>query len=150
MGKFDSIEEVLEFAIDREIEANQFYNHLAQQSTNETMKKVFEDFAREELGHKAKLEAAKANTTIMPTEKVTDLKIADYVADVTPQPDMNYQDVLILAMKKEKASFHLYTDLADMVENQAQKEIFWALAQEEARHKLRCEIEYDATVLKED
>jgi len=62
---------------------------------------------------------------------------------------MDYQDVLILAMKKEKASFHLYTDLADEVENQIQKETFLSLAQEEAKHKLRFEIEYDNEVLME-
>jgi len=63
---------------------------------------------------------------------------------------MNYQDTLILAMKKEKASFHLYTDLAEEVENQVQRETFLSLAQEEAKHKLRFEIKYDNTVLKED
>jgi rubrerythrin len=150
MGLFGSFDEVLEFAIDREIEANQLYSDLAQQTANVAMKKVFEGFAKEELGHKAKLEAMKANRTTMPTEKVTDLKIADYVVDIEPQPNMDYQDALILAMKKEKASFHLYTDLAEVVENQAQRETFLSLAQEEAKHKLRFEIEYDAKVLKED
>jgi rubrerythrin len=150
MGLFGSIDEVLEFAIDREIEANQLYTDLAQRTENTAMHKVFEDFAKEELGHKAKLEAMKVNRTTVPAGKVTDLKIADYVVDVEPKLDMNYQDALILAMKKEKASFHLYTDLADVVENQTQKEAFLSLAQEEARHKLRFEIEYDATVLQED
>jgi len=75
-----------------------------------------------------------------------------WTATATPKRSnrlMDYQDVLILAMKKEKASFHLYTDLADEVENQIQKEIFLSLAQEEAKHKLRFEIEYDNEVLME-
>ena len=150
MGLFGSIDEVLEFAIDREIEANQLYMDLAQQTENAAMRKIFENFAKEELGHKAKLEAMKANGTTVPKEKVTDLKIANYVVDVESNPDMDYQDALILAMKKEKASFHLYTDLAEVVENQAQRETFLSLGQEEAKHKLRFEIEYDAKVLKED
>jgi len=49
MELFGSIDEVLEFAIDREIEANQLYMHLAQRTKNETMRKIFEDFAKEEL-----------------------------------------------------------------------------------------------------
>jgi rubrerythrin len=81
---------------------------------------------------------------------VTDLKIADYVVDVEPGPNMDYKDTLILAMKKEKASFHLYTDLAEVVENEAQRKMFLSIAQEEARHKLRFEIEYDDVVLKEE
>jgi len=150
MELFGSIDEVLDFAIDREAEANQLYNDLAQRTENVAMKKVFGNFAKEELGHKAKLEAMKTSRTTVPPEKVTDLKVADYVVDVEPQPDMNYQDTLILAMKKEKASFHLYTDLAEEVENQVQRETFLSLAQEEAKHKLHFEIKYDNTVLKED
>ena len=79
-----------------------------------------------------------------------DLKIADYVVGVEPTPNMDYKDVLILAMKKEKASFRLYTDLAAEVKNEAQSKTFLSLAQEEARHKLRFEIEYDNVVLKEN
>jgi rubrerythrin len=60
MGEFGSVDEVLEFAIDREIEANQLYMDLAGLTKNQAMRKVFEDFAKEELGHKAKLEAMKA------------------------------------------------------------------------------------------
>ena len=82
MRLFGSIDEVLDFAIDRELEANQFYNDRAQRAENVTIKKVFENFAKEELGHKAKLEAIKASGTIIPTEKVINLKIADYVVDV--------------------------------------------------------------------
>lgn len=149
MGEFGSIDEVLEFAIDREIEANQLYTDLAQRTENVAMRKVFEDFAKEELGHKAKLEAMKINKVSVPLEKVADLKMADYIVDVEAGPEMDYKNVLVLAMKKEKASFHLYTDLADTVENRAQGKTFLSLAEEEARHKLRFEIEYDNVVLKE-
>ncbi len=150
MVEYGSIDDVLEFAINREIEANELYMDLANQAENAVMRKVFEDFAKEELGHKARLEAMKKDKVMVPAGKVADLKIADSLADVEPTPDMDYKDVLILAMKKEKASFHLYTDLADVVENQAQREMFLRLAQEEAKHKLRFEIEYDNVVLKED
>ena len=148
MELFDSIDKILKFAIDREIEANQLYTDLAQRTENAKIKKVFENFAKEELGHKASLQDLVSNDTT--TEKMDDLKIADYTVDVESQPDMNYQDALILAMKKENASFHLYTDLANLVENQTQKDIFLTLAQEEARHKLRFEIEYEDTMLNED
>jgi len=69
--------------------------------------------------------------------------MAEYVVDVAPSPDMNYQGALILAMKKEKAAFRLYTDLAASAADEKVKGTFLALAQEEARHKLRFEVEYD-------
>ena len=57
---------------------------------------------------------------------------------------------LILAMKKEKAAFQLYTDLAAETEDPEVKAIFEGLAQEEAKHKLRFEVEYDDMILTEN
>jgi rubrerythrin len=51
---------------------------------------------------------------------------------------------------KEKASYRLYSDLAEQVDNEELKDTFLWLAGEEAGHKLRFEIEYDDVVLKED
>ena len=150
MGESSLVDEVLDFAIDREIEANQFYMGLAGRMENPTMRKVFEDFAKEELGHKAKLEAMKKGKAVALAPGAPDLNIADYVAGIEPTPNMDYKDALILAMQKEKASFHLYTDLAEVVENQTQRKMFLSLAREEAGHKLRFEIEYDDVVLKEN
>ena len=56
---------------------------------------------------------------------------------------MDYQEALQVAMHKEKKAFLLYTDLAGAVEDAGLKNTFLALAQEEAKHKLRFEIEYD-------
>ena len=46
-------------------------------------------------------------------------------------------------MKKEKAAFRLYQDLAGLVQDEKIKALFLSLAQEEAKHKLRFEVEYD-------
>ena len=150
MDTFDSFVAVLDYAIDKEIEAGQFYLGLAKQMKNPTMSKVFEAFAKEELGHKAKLEAIKQGKEIQPAKNIKDLRIADYTLDVKPAVDMSYQDALILAMKQEKVAFRLYLDLAEQVENEDQKALFLSLAQEEAKHKLRFEIEYDDVVLNEN
>lgn len=150
MDKLNSFEEILDFAIEKEMEANQFYTDLAQQMKNPSMRDVFETFAREEQGHKAKLEAIKQNKKIQPAKNVSDLHIADYVVEVEPGPEMDYQDALVLAMKKEKAAFRLYLELANQVADEEHKSLFLSLAQEEAKHKLRFEIEYDEVVLKEN
>jgi len=150
MGEFDSVDEILEFAIAREIEANQFYMTLAKQAENPTMRKVFEDFAEEELEHKAKLEleAMKEGVVTAPVEKAANFKIADYMSDVKLSADMDYEDVLILAMRKEKRSVRLYVDLAAIVEDANSRETLLSLAVEEAKHHARFEIEYDEIVLK--
>ncbi len=150
--KFSSVEDVLDFAIANEIEANELYTELAGRMKNPAMARVFEEFALEELGHKAKLEAVKTGEFVV-TEQlgaVENLEIADYMVDVEPRPDMDYADALILAMKKEKAAYRLYLDLAAVAESKELTDLFLMLAQEEARHKLRFEIEYDDEILKED
>jgi rubrerythrin len=152
MKKYNSVEEILDFAIAREEEANEFYTELAERMERPEMRKVFEDFAKEERGHKAKLEAVKKGEFQISSneEEVPSLDIADYVVDVEPKPNMSYAEALIVAMKKEKAAYRLYLDLASVAGNEELTDMFLSLANEEAKHKLRFEIEYDNIVLKED
>lgn len=153
MDNFNSIEEALDFAIEQEIGARQFYLDLAAKARIPEMKKVFEDFAAEEKGHQGKLEGLKSQGSISSeasAAKVQDLGLADYMVDVEPQPNMDYQDALVLAMKKEKAAYRLYLDLASISLSKDMADTFLFLAQEEAKHKLRFEIEYDDIVLLED
>ena len=99
---------------------------------------------------RTKLENMKTMEFTAPPEQVADMKISDYVVTEESGPDMDYQDALILAMKQEKVAFRLYLDLAEQVDNEDQKALFLSLAQEEAKHKLRFEIEYDDFVLNEN
>jgi len=148
MNKFSSIDELFDFAINEEHMAAEFYRKLADQQKNDWMKKVFEDFAKEELGHKAKLIGLKDGKYFRASdEKVMDLKIADYVVDVPTTSNMDYQQALVLAMKKEKAAFRMYMDMAEQVQDDDIKQSLIGMAQEEAKHKLRFEIEYDNDVL---
>ncbi|MFC1609882.1 ferritin family protein [Myxococcota bacterium] len=134
----------MEFAIAGEQEAVDFYSELAEKTTNAHARANFKQFAEEERGHKRKLLAVqKGGIELKPGKKVLDLKMADYLVDVEPTKDLDYQYVLILAMKREKAAFRLYTDLAEQVNEEEIRSLFLALAQEEAKHKLRFEIEYD-------
>ncbi|MHC4743641.1 MAG: ferritin family protein, partial [Planctomycetota bacterium] len=111
------------------------------------MQQVFEQFASEELGHKMKLEAVKAGELDLSSEdEPPGLNIAEYVVDVEPEPDMSYIEALLLAMKREKAAYRLYIDLAAAGLTEELTEMFLALAAEEAKHKLRFELEYDNEV----
>jgi len=72
------------------------------------------------------------------------------LVDIEPSTNMSYQEALILAMKKEKAAFRLYNDLASKVSDGLLQSIFLTLAQEESKHKLRFELEYDEIILKDN
>jgi rubrerythrin len=148
MGNFNTVDDILNFAIKEEVGAFDFYTDLAAKASP-AMKIVFEGFAAEETGHRAKLLDIKTGKMILAAkDTIVDLKIADYLVEVTPSPHMSYRDALILAMKKEKAAFRMYSDLAARTQG-VLKETFLGLAQEEAKHKLRFEVEYDDDFLKE-
>lgn len=152
MQTFNSLEEILDFAIKDELRAANLYADLAKRSRNKEIQKVFEQFSQEELGHKSKLERMKTGEAeIIPGEKVQDLQIGDYLVEPdTTREDLSYQEALIIAMKEEKSAFRLYSDLAARTDDPAAKETFLMLAQEEAKHKLRFEIEYDDYILTEN
>jgi rubrerythrin len=149
--EFDSVDAVLDFAIKNEQGASDFYTDLASKMEKPQMKKIFQGFAAEERGHKAKLEAVKGGEKgKLSKAKVLDLKIGDYLVEQKPSASMDYQSALILAMKQEKAAFRLYSDLAASTDDGGIRELFLGLAQEEAKHKLRFEIEYDEDFLRDN
>ena len=151
MTEFENINDVLDFAIGEEQAAVEFYLRLADLSKNEDIKKAFHEFAEEEMKHKAKLMEVKLDgASVFGTEKIVDMQLSDYLVDVKQKPDMSYEEALILAMKKEKAAFKLYTALAERAQQPAMKEMFHHLAMEESKHKVRFEIEYDDYILREN
>jgi rubrerythrin len=149
--QFDSVDAVLDFAIKNEQDASDFYTELAAKMEKPYMKQAFEGFAAEERGHKAKLESVKSGKIAkLSKDKVLDLKIGDYLVEQKPSANMDYQSALILAMKQEKAAFRLYTDLAASTDDAGTRDLFLSLAQEEAKHKLRFEVEYDDDFLRDN
>lgn len=151
MKTFDSIDEILEFAMAAEQRAVDLYSKLAENAKVEDMRTVFMEFAKEEMSHKARLSRVKEERVYaIAPEKIQDMKIADYTGEIEQSDHMDYQEALVFAMNQEKAAFRLYTALADRSPNADLKNLFLALAQEEARHKLRFELEYDEFVLREN
>lgn len=151
MTNFSSIDEVLDFAMKQEQAAVDFYNNLSTKAENPEMRGIFHEFALEEVKHKARLQSIKDRRIfVMPADKVADLKIGDYVEAVAPSDDMDYRDALVLAMKREKSAFILYTNLATRTDDTELKSVFESLALEESRHKLRFEVEYDEYIMREN
>jgi rubrerythrin len=149
--QFKSVDEILDFAIRKEEEARNLYRGLATKAKQPGMKTVLEGFAAEEEGHRTKLVSVKQGNKLLSSQQaVMDLKIGDTLVDVEISPEMDYQEILILAMKAEKEAFKLYSELAKAAGDAGIKDLFLGLAQEEAKHKLRFEVEYDDRVLKEN
>jgi rubrerythrin len=149
--EFKSVDEILDFAIGNEEKAADFYRKIASMVDSPSMKETMNEFVAEEMKHKEKLIEIKNGKELNAVQgKILDLKIGDYMVAQEPTPGINYQEALILAIKQEKAAFQLYNDLALSTDNEALRNVLLSLAQEEAKHKLKFETEYDENILREN
>ncbi|HHJ35302.1 MAG TPA: rubrerythrin [Gammaproteobacteria bacterium] len=144
----NTIDEILDYAIDQEQQAADFYEEVAKNAETASMKKILLDFSEEEKHHKKILQAVKTGEhELTPQQEILDLKIADYLVEVEVSKNISYQDALIIAMKRERAAYELYTDIAARVPEGHLREVLDGLAREEEKHKLFFETEYDERIL---
>ena len=144
----NTVDEVLDYAIDQEQQAADFYASFAARAEKAGMKKLLLEFAEEEKRHKERLLAVRTGERkLTPEKQVLDLKVSDYLVEVDASDNISFQDALIVAMKKERAAFKLYSDMAEKVPDTNLKQVFLGLAKEEAKHKLFFETEYEEHVL---
>jgi rubrerythrin len=146
--KFDSLEAIVDFAIEKEKEAAQFYSGLAKEEAFSGAKDMFLDFAREEAKHQKLLHDFKSKgfTQAMKDYKlkwIKDIKRSDYVVELEYRKGMAYNEILMLAMKREEKALKLYNDFLKQTETPEAQKIFKMLCQEEAKHKLSLETMYD-------
>jgi rubrerythrin len=140
---FETVKQVLNFAIAREKESYDAYFELAKLITEPEVRSMFEEFAADELQHALRLEAIEAGDLKIDIEKIGSLGIAENLQSRKITADMDYVDALAAAIIKEQNAYNLYTLLASKVDKQVIKEIFLHIAREEAKHKLKLEVEYD-------
>lgn len=147
---FVTLEEIINFAVEREETAYRLYKRAAELSTNIPSKKMFEEMAAEEAGHKevfsrVDLEKAETHRSV----KIPDMKISQYLVDVPFRKDMTYQEILTFAMKAEESAYKLYEAAAEAVEDPKLKKVLQLFADVERGHKARIEQLYDEHVLTE-
>ena len=151
MLELKTVDDVIEYAIGAEERAYNLYMSLHNVADNEGAKKAFKEFADEELKHKAILEGFKGGEVHASARgKQVDLKIAETLGDAYGEPDMTYQEALILGMKSEKAAYELYTSLADKVDDENLRKTLLTIADEELKHKAKFETEYEEYALKDN
>jgi rubrerythrin len=146
--EFKTLDDILEFAIAKEIEAEQFYLRLCEEETLSGNRKTFKDFAKEEHKHVTLLQELKADGFVEGVEEyhfkwIKDIKRSDLVLDIEYKKGMHYRDILMLAIKREEKALKLYNDLQGRADTDGSKMVFKILCQEEAKHKLALESMYD-------
>jgi rubrerythrin len=149
--KFSGFDDVIQFAIHREEEAAKTYGDMLQIAKDEAARKLLLDLQEDEKNHKRVLQGlTRVKAEAAAFKDVRDLKISDYLVEEPLDAEMNFQDLLIFAAKKEKRAAELYKDLAKKSKSKEQEALFEFLAKQEKSHKLRLELEYEKHVLWED
>jgi len=149
--KFSSFAEVIQFAVKKEEEAARDYGKLLKVAKEQSARKLLEDLREDEKNHKKiLLGLTKVKVDASANKDVKDLKISDYLVAEPLTPEMNFQDLLVFAAKKERKAVDLYTSLAKKAKTKSQKKLFEFLVKQEKSHKLRLELEYERHVLWED
>jgi rubrerythrin len=149
MANLETVEDVLRCAIGKEVEANVFYNILSQYIDEVHIRAICNELAGEELEHKARLELEimKLGITVKPAAArkadKTLPKPLDYMVNMAKVIQLSLPEILIFAMEKEKAAFRFYVDSLATVKDPQCRQTILDLAEEEARHKIRFELEYD-------
>ncbi|MCU0858718.1 MAG: ferritin family protein [Pontiellaceae bacterium] len=140
MEFFNSIGQVIDFAIEREKEAMALYQDLAGKATSGQTRDIFLGFSAEEAGHKRKLEAAKLKADIREMKKKPPkLDHHECLTEIKPTPDMSLREALPFAIQCEKNAIRLYTDLAASLGGASFSGLFKILVKEEEKHQHRFE-----------
>lgn len=145
----------LEAAVKIEEQSYTLYTMAQEKVDYPSSKDFLEELAQEELKHKEKLLAIIENKKKISElgshqRKIQDLKLVDWMKDITLSKDADYQKILIYAAKREKVTYDYYNSLALGLADTKVGELISKLAQEELKHKNGLEREYDEYVLKEN
>jgi rubrerythrin len=149
---FKTFNDIIDFAIIREKQAVKFYQVLQQTVKFEGQRQLMTEFEKMEQGHIGILQGIRQKKTaaMADVSMVQNLRISDYLVEGDIHENITYQEIIILAMKREQKALLLYTSLAGRMTDAGTKQLFMKLAAEEAKHKLHFEKIYDDEILKEN
>ena len=143
-----SVDTVINFAIEKEEKAMDFYQKCAERAKNQGIKKFFQEMVEEEKRHRDLLKGLNPSALgDIKLDKVENLRISDYLIDVQFRDNLTYQEALTLAMKKEEKAHAFYSGWKNKCMHEKTARIFEMLANEELEHKRKIEIIYDEEIL---
>jgi rubrerythrin len=137
-----TVRQVLDKAIQKEIEAQDLYRHLSQTAADDAPRDMFRQLSRVEKKHEDLLRKylrGELGEGSLKGEQVLDYRIAEHFVQPPIKPEMKLDEVLLLAANRERASHELYLGLAAEHPTGNIKTLFEELASQELEHKHRVE-----------
>lgn len=151
--EFETIEEAIQFAIQKEEASAQFYHDIAERMESPATKIIFGVLSQNELKHKSNLEMEmmKIGRTVMQQPcTISDLPDTSYLEVDEEARKMTFLDALQVAIRKERASFVLYASLMAQTTDPVLRQILLELSEEEMRHLIQFENEYNSIISKNE
>ena len=142
------ISDILDLAIQREVEAFEFYMDILGRVDDESVKDTLKFIAGEEVKHKQFLvnyREGKYGADSLRMADVVEYKVAEYLEEPDIEGDMSSQDVYLVAAHRESRSHQFYTELANLHAEGEPQTMLLKMANEELKHKEKMEYLYSNT-----
>jgi len=146
MNNISNFNDALDAAINKEINAVNFYKKAMNIVNYPGAKDMIADFIREEKRHVQLLKAAKESKDMISVGQKSlppDLEITKFLVDVAITENSTPQEVMIAAMKNEESAIALYAQKVKAFKGTELEPVFHELMQMEKEHKDHLENEYE-------
>ncbi len=146
-----NVKELIIKAAEEEENSYKFYMDAIDLTEDTAAKLWLKELAEDETKHKEMLQNFDTSkiTKFEPGE-TQDLHITEFLIDKDVTDIKDFQDVLIVAMKKEQKAYNFYVSMVQSSDNEDMKNLCKILAQEELKHKHKIELYYDDIVFREN
>jgi rubrerythrin len=138
--------DLLDTAIYKEIASQTLYIEAQRDTDDAAARMMLRRLADEELKHAEtlkKLKEAGWKPEEWSAAKVAGLGTSDYLRAPDTLAGAGLQEVMIFAMKREQQSMEFYTQMMDAARLEEAKGLCARLTQEELKHKMKLELEYE-------
>ena len=144
----DTMQSVIDLAIQKEEEAYNFYLNLRKNVEDKTAKDTLKYLADEEAEHKAFLVKCKDQMScdvVLRPDMPVDYKVAEHLKQPDIKKNMNSEEVFLVAANRELYAHNFYKGLAELCPKGPVKELLLKIAGEEMKHKEKMEYLYSNT-----
>jgi len=143
--------QLLNRAIGKEQEASTLYEIYADKVDDPQSKKLLQELAKEELGHKLALEKIDPESPgTFTTTEISGGEFGEFFDRPQISKDATMQEVLRFAIAEEADAFTFYSSLTKYTRDDSFIDLLNRLASEEKKHKQRLERMYDEMFQPED
>jgi len=134
MMNFQTVNDVLEFAVALEQASQKFYGRLAEQTQSTAVGHFLRKMVEEERLHEAQIRQLLAEGSEILDNEISSEEMDRYIDAMNIPEPLDYKEAVKIARDKENASRMLYTILAGQVDQPEVADILSRLALQEQRH----------------